>query len=168
MNHNDPFNLRPPRLRRRRQPQEWKVTSLRECLMPEDMHLCDTPERAVAYWRTHVQTHPHFNPDCECLVVLVLNTRRRVKGHHLVSIGTMDSILVHPREVYRVAIAMAASAVLGAHNHPSGEPQPSEGDIKVTRELIRAGQILRIEFVDHIIVGNPGHLSLRNAGYFFE
>ena len=97
-------------------PHEYKVTALRECPMPDAMLMCDTPDRAADYWRMHIASHPHFNPDCECLAVLLLNTRRRVKGHHLVSIGTMDTILVHPREIFRVAIATAASSVLVMHN----------------------------------------------------
>jgi len=67
-------------------------------------------------------------------VALLLNTRRRVKGHQLISIGTLDMILVHPREVFRGAIIAAAAAIVIMHNHPSGEPAPSEADIKVTRD----------------------------------
>ena len=148
------------------QPQEWKIISLRECPTPEDMQLCDTPDRAANYWRTHIVENPYFNPECECFVALMLNTRRRIKGHYLVSIGTMDTILVHPREVFRLAIIASASALVLGHNHPSGDPTPSEADIKVTRDLIRAGQLLKIEVLDHIIVGNPTHTSLRELGYF--
>lgn len=157
----------PPRPRRRKkEPQEWKVVSLRECPTPEAMQLCDTPERAVAYWQAHVRTHPQFNPDCECLVALLLNTRRRVKGHYLVSIGTMDTILVHPVAVFRVAVIAGAAAIVCMHNHPSGEATPSEADIRVTRDLIRAGQLLKIEVLDHVIVGINQFVSLRTLGYF--
>ena len=82
-------------------PYEYKVTALRECPTPENLQQCETPDKAADYWRLHIATHSHFNPDCECLAVLLLNTRKRVKGHHLVSIGTMDTILVHPREIFR-------------------------------------------------------------------
>jgi DNA repair protein RadC len=91
----------------------------------------------------------------ECLVTFLLNTRRRVKGHVFVSIGTMDTILVHPREIFRPAIIAASAAIMVAHNHPSGDPTPSEADIKVTRDLLRAGQVLKIELLDHVIVGQP-------------
>src|SRR4051794_9762850 len=147
---------------------EYKLVSLRECPLPEDMPMCDQPERAAEYWRAHVTAHPAYNPDAECFVVLLLNTRRRVKGHVLVSTGTLDTILVHPREVFRAAIVAAASAIVIMHNHPSGESQPSEADIKVTRELIRAGQLLKIEVCDHVIVGNCQHSSLRGLGYFYS
>jgi DNA repair protein RadC len=154
-----PFRFEP-------QPHEYKVTPLRECLTPESLQMCDTPDRAAEYWQRHVATHPHFNPECECFVVLMLNTRRRVKGHYLVSIGTLDTILVHPREVFRLAIMTSAAALVLMHNHPSGESSPSEADIKVTRDLIRAGQLLKIEVLDHVIVGRPNHTSLRELGFF--
>lgn len=148
------------------QPQEWKIISLRECPTPDEMQLCTDPDQAAAYWRTHVPQHPYFNPECECFVVLILNTRRRVKGHYLVSIGTMDTLLVHAREVFRLAIMASAAAIVLVHNHPSGEPTPSEADIRVTRDLIRAGQILKIEVLDHLIMGEGKYLSLKSLGYF--
>jgi RadC-like JAB domain len=147
--------------------KEYKVVALRECPLPEHLHLCDTPEKAAEYWRLHIATNPYFNPDCECFVILMLNTRRRVKGHQLVTIGTLDTILVHPREVFRAAIIAGAAAIVAMHNHPSGEPSPSEADIKVTRDLIRSGQLLKTEVLDHIIVGQNTHTSLRALGYFY-
>ena len=146
-------------------PKEFKVTALRECPTPEEMLLCDTPDRAAAYWRLHIQTGPYYNPDCECFVILLLNTRRRVKGHQLLTMGTRDTLLVDISEVFRTAVISGAAALVLMHNHPSGEPQPSESDIKVTRDIHRAGQLLKIDVVDHVIVGNPEHCSLRSLGY---
>jgi len=146
--------------------KEYKIVALRECPLPESIQLCDTPEKAAEYWRLNIVTNPYFNPDCECFVVLLVNTRRRVKGHQMITIGTLDTILVHPREVFRTAVITAAAAIVLMHNHPSGEPTPSEADIKVTRDLIRAGQLLKIEVLDHVIIGNPNHCSLRALGYF--
>jgi DNA repair protein RadC len=125
-----------------------------------------TPDQAAAYWKSHIPSHPYFNPECECLVVFILNTRRRIKGHYLVSIGTMDTILCHPREIFRLAVMASAAAIIIAHNHPSGDPTPSEADIKITRDLIRAGQLLKIEVLDHIVMGHPNHTSIRSLGYF--
>ena len=111
------ITLNPPRpMNSANQPKEWKLVSLRECPTPEQMQLCDTPERSAEYWRSHVMTHPHFNPACECFVVLLLNTRRRIKGHHLVSIGTLDTILVHPREVMTVRSSSLAVMQQGPSN----------------------------------------------------
>jgi DNA repair protein RadC len=102
--------------------------------------------------------------------VLLLNTRKRVKGHHLVTIGTVDTLLVQVGMVFRTAIVSSASAIAVMHNHPSGEPSPSEADIKVTRDLIRAGQLLKIEVIDHVIIGKgtPGFVSLRALGHFYN
>ena len=143
------------------QPQEWKIVSLRECPSPETMQQCDSPEQAAAYWNAHIATHPHFNPECECLAVIILNARRRIKGHYMVSIGTMDSVLCHPREVFRLAIMASAAAIIVLHSHPSGDPTPSTEDLERTLDLFRAGEILSIKVLDHIVVGNPHHISIR-------
>jgi DNA repair protein RadC len=157
--------FKPEKEKRKYQPKEWKVVALRECPTPDRLQICDTPEKAVEYWKMHIATSPQLNAECECLVVILLNTRRRVKGHQLLTIGTMDTLLVHPREVFRTAVIGSAAAVVLMHNHPSGEPSPSEADIKVTRDLVRAGQLLKIELLDHVIIGNPGHASLREMGF---
>lgn len=145
---------------------EYKLVSLRECPLPEEMALCDQPNLAADYWRSHLVQHPAFNPEVESLFVLLLNTRRRIKGHVLVSTGTLDTILVHPREVFRPAIVAASAAILVMHNHPSGDASPSEADIRVTRDLIRAGQLLKIELLDHVIMGAQRHTSLKELGFF--
>jgi DNA repair protein RadC len=149
-------------------PKEFKVVALRDCPVPAELLVCETPDHAADYWRMHIANHPHFDPERECFAVLFLNTRKRVKGHQLVTIGTMDTMLVHPREVFRTAIVSCASAIVLMHNHPSGDPSPSEADIKVTRDLIRAGQLLKIEVIDHVIMGNPNRSSLRELGYFYS
>ncbi|MBL9171365.1 MAG: Mov34/MPN/PAD-1 family protein [Verrucomicrobiales bacterium] len=147
--------------------KEWKLVALRECPLPDSMHLCDTPEKAAAYWNAHIATNPYFDPERECFAVLILNTRRRIRGHQFLSIGTMDTLLVHPRDVFRLAIVAGAAAIVAMHSHPSGESSPSDADIRVTRDLMRAGQLLKIELLDHVIVGNStSHTSLRSLGYF--
>jgi hypothetical protein len=110
------------------QPYEYKVVPLRECPTPETLQFCDTPDKAADYWRLHVPKNPYFNPECECFTVLLLNTRRRVKAHQIVSFGTHDTILVHPISVFRLAVITCAAAVVLMHNHPSEEPTPSEAD----------------------------------------
>jgi len=155
-------------------PKEFKVVALRECPTPEEMQLCDTPDKVAAYWRTHLETDERFNPEVESFAILLLNTRRRVKGHQLLSIGTLDTVLVHPREVFRAAIIFGGvSALVLAHSHPSGDSTPSDADIKVTRDLIRAGQLLKIEVLDHLVIGARRtdslagqFVSLRQMGYF--
>jgi hypothetical protein len=152
------------------QPYEYKVTPLRECPTPEQMQLCDTPDQAAAYWRMHIATNPYYDPERETFAVILLNTRKKVKGHQIVSIGTHDTILVHPISVFRLAVMAAAPAIVIGHCHPSGDASPSQADINVTRDLIRAGQLLKIEVVDHIVIGagNPGFTSIRSLGYFYQ
>lgn len=95
------------------------------------------------------------------MVVLMFNTRRRIKGHYLVSIGTLDTLLVHPREIFRNAIMVGISAIVLLHKHPSGDPTSSEADIRVTRELIRAGQLLKLEV---LVLSSRVAVATRRAG----
>jgi DNA repair protein RadC len=110
--------------------------------------------------------------DVEHFQAVLLNTRRRLISIEKISKGTLDTILVHPREVFKLAIAANASAIVLVHNHPSGDPTPSEADIKVTRDLIRAGQLLKIDVLDHVILGRHSqdrerdYASLRELRYF--
>ncbi|MGA3144641.1 MAG: DNA repair protein RadC, partial [Verrucomicrobiota bacterium] len=112
--------------------------------MAEDLQrespVLDNPEAIVQLLREQ-----NLVKNVETLQVLLLNTRRRLIRVEPVTDGTIDTLLVHPREVFKAAIAANAAAVVLAHNHPSGDPTPSEADIKVTRDLIRAGQLLKIE-----------------------
>lgn len=109
----------------------------------------------------------------ESFQVLLLNTRKRLIRVEPISQGLLDTILVHPREVFRAAITANAAGIVLLHNHPSGDPTPSEADVKVTRDLIRAGQLLKIEVVDHVIIGRASaerakdFSSLRELGYFY-
>jgi len=135
--------------------------------MAAESPLLDTPERVADLLREDNRLY-----EVECFQVVLLNTRRRLMRIERLSQGTLDTLLVHPREVFRPAIAAGAAAIVIVHNHPSGDPTPSEQDIKVTRDLIRAGQLLKIEVLDHVILGRRtperGHdfVSLRELGYF--
>ena len=137
--------------------------------MRAEAPLLDTPERVADLLREESRQQ-----DVEQFRVVLLNTRRRLIGLETISQGTLDTLLVHPREVFKRAIAANASAVVLVHNHPSGDPTPSEADIKVTRDLIRAGQLLKIEVLDHVIIGRStverqkDYVSLRELGYFYS
>jgi DNA repair protein RadC len=96
--------------------------------------------------------------------VLMLNTQHAVVRELVVTRGTLDTSLVHPREVFRAAVAEAASAVILVHNHPSGDPTPSHEDREVTRQLTEAGRIIGIPVVDHLIVGDARYVSFVEAG----
>lgn len=129
--------------------------------------MLDTPERVADVLR-----EPNRLYTVEHMQVVCVNTRRRLIAVESVAQGLLDQVLVHAREVFAVAIAKRASAIILAHNHPSGDPSPSEADIRVTRDLIRAGQLLKIEVLDHIILGQRtvdrprDFCSLRELGYF--
>jgi len=135
--------------------------------LQDESPVLDNQENVVALLRAR-----NLVKNVETLQVLLLNTRKRLIRVEEVIDGTIDTLLVHPREVFKCAIAANAAAVVLAHNHPSGDPTPSEADIKVTRDLIRAGQLLKIEVLDHVIIGRAtngrakDYSSLRELGYF--
>ena len=130
--------------------------------------LLDTPERVADILReaNRLYVVEHFQ-------VVFLNTRRRLIGIENLAQGTLDSVVIHPREVFAAAISRRASAIILVHNHPSGDSTPSEADIRVTRDLIRAGQLLKIEVLDHVILGTRtterprDFASLRELGFFY-
>lgn len=93
---------------------------------------------------------------------LYLNSRNKLIYDEVISLGTLTTNLVHPREVFRPAIQYSAAAIILAHNHPSGDPQPSEDDIKITEQIIEASKIINIEILDHIIIGKEEYLSLKD------
>ena len=100
----------------------------------------------------------------EHFVCLFLNARKQLIRQETISIGTLDSSLVHPREVFAPAIECAAAAIILAHNHPSGDPSPSGQDLELTRRLIDAGLIMGIEVLDHIIVAGQAWASFKQIG----
>jgi DNA repair protein RadC len=102
--------------------------------------------------------------DREQFVAVLLNVRLKVLAINTVSVGTLSQSLVHPREVFKPAILAGAHAVIVAHNHPSGDPEPSVEDMQITRRLAAAGTLLGIEVVDHVIVAEDSHVSLRERG----
>ncbi|HXG48893.1 MAG TPA: DNA repair protein RadC [Methylomirabilota bacterium] len=129
--------------------------------------LLDTPERVADLLREENRMY-----EVERFQVVLLNSRRRLIRIEQISHGTLDTLLVHPREVFKAAITANAAALVLVHNHPSGDPTPSEADLRTTRDLIRAGQLLKIEVVDHVILGRRtaerlrDYVSLRELGYF--
>ena len=151
---------------------EFKLVPMRETAPPQTRPLGDTPDAIAEYWRAQVETSPNYSHTTEQAAVIMLNTRRRITGHVIAATGTLDTILIHPREIFHAAILANAAAIVLAHNHPSGDPTPSEADIKVTRDLIRAGQLLKIEMLDSIVIGHHAatqpFVSLRAAGYFYS
>jgi DNA repair protein RadC len=149
-------------------PAEFKIVRLREC--PVDNPMIETPPEVVAFWRAHVVSAPWFRDEKENLCVFLLDARHCLTGFELVCQGTLDTLLMHPREVLRPATIHNAAAIIIAHNHPSGDPTPSLADIKATRDLIESAGLMKIEFLDHVIIGDArrekGYNSVRELGFF--
>lgn len=111
------------------------------------------PQAVSEHIRRILRTLDRLDRDKEHFFVISLNTKNKVKFVELVSIGTVNASLVHPREVFRRCIMRGASAAIVCHNHPSGESEPSEEDINITKRLVEAGKIIGIEILDHVIIG---------------
>ncbi len=140
--------------------------------MAQELHgeapMLETPARIADYLR---EENRFYN--VEHFQVVLLNVRKRLIRVEHISQGTLDTILVHPREVFKMAINANAAAIILVHNHPSGDPTPSPADISVTRDIIRAGDLLKIQVLDHVILGQrteangKDYASLRELGYFY-
>ncbi len=120
--------------------------------------VCDAPSKAFKLLED-IQ-----NQDREHFMVLLLDARSNVIGKQIVSIGTLNASLVHPREVFKPAILMNAATIIIAHNHPSGDENPSSEDRDTTRRLINAGVVLGIGVQDHIIVAGKNFFSFKEQG----
>ncbi len=119
------------------------------------------PEVAYALLKDrfrHGEAREHF-------VIVLLSARQGVIGVETVSIGSLNASIVHPREVFRPAITQAAAAVILAHNHPSGNPDPSDDDLALTRRLAQVGELVGIPVIDHLVIAGDGFLSFKQSGY---
>jgi len=121
------------------------------CVPADDRPRLRGPEDVVRFIAPHLRSLRH-----EEFHVIILNTRHRVLSTRRVSQGILDASLVHPREVFAPALEARASAIILVHNHPSGDPEPSPEDRRVTRQMSEAGDVLGIRVLDHVIVGDPG------------
>jgi len=123
--------------------------------------LVKTPDEVVSLVRGRLKgkKKEHF-------LALLLDTRNQLIKVSEISVGSLDTSIVHPREVFREAISASAASVIFVHNHPSGDPEASEDDIKLTKRLAEAGEIMGIDVLDHIIIGDKEYLSLKSKGLF--
>lgn len=117
------------------------------------------PSEAASALITLLQDEPS-----EVFAILCLTTKYQVIAYHEVGRGTLDSVLVTPREVFKAALLANAAAIVATHNHPSGDPTPSPDDLDVTRRLAAAGDVLGIPLLDHIIVGDGRYYSFKEVG----
>lgn len=127
---------------------------------PEDNYVVRSPKDGANYI---MESMRHLNQ--EHLAVLFLDTKNQIIHNRTIFIGSLNSSIVHPREIFREAVKRSAASIICAHNHPSGDPTPSQEDIHVTKRLVEAGKIMGIEVLDHLIIGNRKYTSLKEKGY---
>ena len=143
-------------------PNRFSLSLVRE-VGPEygDPLNCSTPEAVYRELGTVMRDFP-----CESLVVLMLTAKNRAIGSTVISTGDLSSSIVHPREVFTPAILARSAAILLVHNHPSGDPAPSQRDMELTKRIKDAGDLLGIKMLDHVIVATGGFYSFHNHGFF--
>lgn len=127
---------------------------------PDEDYVIRSPEDGADYVMEEMRSLKQ-----EHLVVLFLNTKNQVIHRKTIFVGSLNASIVHPREIYREAVKRSAASIVCAHNHPSGDPSPSQEDIHVTRRLVEAGKIMGIELLDHLVIGNRKYTSLKEKGY---
>lgn len=133
------------------------------CTSREEKPLIHTPEDAIAILLEDMRYLKK-----EYFKALLLDTQMKVIGLEIISVGTLDTTVVHPREAFGPALRRSAAYVLFSHNHPSGDPTPSQADIDSTARLIVAGEVLGIEVMDHIVIGDGTYFSFREHGILWE
>jgi len=129
----------------------------------------DSPQAIENFWRSIIAARPDHESDKEHLVAILVNAKMRPVGYHVIAIGSLNECIAHPREILRPAIVVAAYAFVLTHNHPSGDPAPSQADQRLTRKLHDAAELLEIRLLDHVIVGDAAvgsraYYSFREAG----
>lgn len=138
---------------------DYKVMLVRDSNIPSDKKKIGNPVDVVDILESYLQ-----GVDREHFCVAMLDRKGNILGLNTVSIGSLSSSIVHPREVFKPAIILGAASIILCHNHPSGDPYPSSDDKSVTDSLVKAGKILGIEVLDHVILGENRFYSMRQEG----
>ena len=129
--------------------------------------MCDLGDRTAAsddVMRVAKPIFANLDADKEHFVLLALNNKNRINGYKVISTGTLTASLIRPGDVYRAALHLAAAAVVFVHNHPSGDPMPSQEDQEITRRLKECGEMLAIRVLDHVILGAGRYYSFSDRG----
>ncbi|UDY80735.1 UPF0758 family protein [Geobacillus phage GR1] len=125
----------------------------------EDNYIVRSPEDAARYFEDlTLENQEHFE-------AIYLNTKNIIISRKMIFKGSLNTSVVHPREVFREGIRLSAASLIVCHNHPSGNPDPSREDIEVTKRLAEVGRMVGIELLDHIIIGQGKYISLKEKGY---
>jgi DNA repair protein RadC len=131
------------------------------------LEVCDVGERAGASDDVVRIARPIFaelDADKEHFLLLALNNKNRINGSKVISTGTLTATLIRPADVYAAALDLRAAAVVFVHNHPSGDPAPSQEDLEITRRLKECGEMLAIRVLDHVILGADRYYSFSDRG----
>lgn len=127
---------------------------------PQDRYVIRSPKDGADYVMEEMR-----NLNQEHFIVLFLNTKNQIIHRQTVFIGSLNASIVHPREIFREAVKRSSASIICVHNHPSGDPTPSQEDIQVTRRLVESGKMIGIELLDHLIIGDRKFVSLKEKGY---
>jgi len=136
-----------------------RVALVREGSVQAPIRRIRCPQDAVAVLRALIGDY-----DREAFGVLLLDTKHGLLGVHIASVGALDRTLSAPREVFRAAIVAGAKAIIVGHNHPSGDPSPSQADLENSRMLTEAGRLVAIPILDHLVLGRTGYVRLHECG----
>lgn len=139
---------------------EAKIVKVRET---EEKYKTRTPEDVARFWNDVIKKSDWYEDEQEQFLVLNLDTKNRIRSFRQVTKGILDASLVHPREVFRIAVKEGCKSIICIHNHPSGDTTPSFEDKKMTKQLVDAGEILGINVLDSVIVGDD-FFSMREHG----
>lgn len=132
----------------------------------ENTPTLDNPAIVNHFWNETIAKNPIFDHEKEFLIVIILNSRLKVKSWNLVSIGALNETVAHPREILRPVIVGAGYGFIMMHNHPGGDPSPSSADSQLTRRLREAADLMQIRFFDHVIVSS--HPGIQNKSFSFR
>mgnify|MGYP001944525627 FL=1 len=127
---------------------------------PSEAYIIRSPKDGADYVMEEMRllNQEHF-------VVLFLSTKNQIIHKQTIFVGSLNASIVHPREIFREAVKRSAASIICVHNHPSGDPSPSQEDIHVTRRIVEAGKVVGIDLLDHLIIGNNTFVSLKEKGY---
>jgi len=132
-----------------------------------DRWLIDAPAKAFEFWQEVIAAEQTFEPDKEHLVAVLVNTKFQVTGYHVVSVGSVNESIAHPREIFRAVIVAAAFGLVLMHNHPSGDPSPSKADHVITKKIQDGADLLNLRLLDHVIAGKETFYSFKESGAVF-
>lgn len=143
-----------------------QVSFERVVLVKEKVGRYELPKKIVSPEEAYnaITTITNVEEAQEVFGILILNTKNKIVAMHEISRGSLNASVIHPREVFKPAILHNAASIICFHNHPSGDPKPSNEDIEVTNRLIEAGEIIGIRIMDHIVVGDGEYVSLKEKG----